>query len=120
MAGCRLMWPDDCRRWLAVWLALELEDLISLPVARSAAGHELRAASSAVAGAVLVEDRREVLGSRSEVWRSPALGIPLRGLSGQTRYRAPSGSVSQETEPLLPGRQTPPRTPSTLAAATAL
>jgi hypothetical protein len=20
MAGCRLMWPDTCRRWLPVWL----------------------------------------------------------------------------------------------------
>jgi hypothetical protein len=32
MAGCRVMWPDTCRRWLPVWLPLELEDLISLSV----------------------------------------------------------------------------------------
>ena len=32
MAGCRLMSPDICRRWLPVWLPLELEDMISLSV----------------------------------------------------------------------------------------
>ena len=32
VAGCRLMWPNTCRRWLPVWLPLELEDLISLSV----------------------------------------------------------------------------------------
>jgi len=36
MAGCRLMWPDDCRRWLPVWLPLDLEDLISLSLSQHA------------------------------------------------------------------------------------
>jgi hypothetical protein len=26
MAGCRLVWPDICRRWLPVWLPAGLPD----------------------------------------------------------------------------------------------
>src|SRR6266702_3234329 len=27
MAGCRLLWPDVCRRWLPVWLSISLAPL---------------------------------------------------------------------------------------------
>src|SRR5262249_44710580 len=67
-----------------------------------------------------VKDRRKVLGSPPEILRSPATrNTPARFEWADAVPRS-SCSVSKVTEPLSPGRQTPPRMPSTLAAAAAL
>ena len=42
MAGCRVMWPDTCRRWLPVWPPLEVEDLISPRLSQHAFAKRVR------------------------------------------------------------------------------
>jgi len=42
MAGCRLMWPDTCRRWIPARLPVEPEDLMSLSVEQHAFAKRVR------------------------------------------------------------------------------